>query len=104
VEHGSTAISPRLTEAQPGELESLVEYLRKSPASGGLCNRPLRQRGHGEGPTLTTSTEHPDGSLLVERRKICDGWSRVANEWILIKEAGARRFYFELTILLGSRA
>jgi SAM-dependent methyltransferase len=53
------------------------------------------------GASLTTSTEHPDGSLLVERRKICDGWSRVANEWILIKEAGARRFYFELTIYSG---
>jgi SAM-dependent methyltransferase len=52
-------------------------------------------------PSLTRSTEYPDGSLLVERRKICDGWSRVANEWILIKEAGARRFYFELTTYSG---
>jgi hypothetical protein len=53
------------------------------------------------GPSLTTSTEHPDGSILVERRKVCDGWSRVANEWILIKEAGARRFDFELPIYSG---
>jgi SAM-dependent methyltransferase len=43
------------------------------------------------GFSLTTSTEHQDGSLLVERHKICDGWNRVANEWILIKEGRARR-------------
>lgn len=53
------------------------------------------------GFSLTTSTEHPDGSLLVERRKICDGWSRVANEWILIKESQARSFRFEHTTYSG---
>ena len=50
------------------------------------------------GLSLTTSTEHPDGLILVERRKICDGWTRVANEWILIKEGQARSFRFEHTI------
>jgi SAM-dependent methyltransferase len=53
------------------------------------------------GLSLTTSTEHPDGSLLVERRKICDGWTRVANEWILIKEDEAKSFRFEHTIYSG---
>ena len=53
------------------------------------------------GLSLTTSTEHPDGRLLVERRKICDGWTRVANEWILIKEGQARSFRFEHTIYSG---
>jgi hypothetical protein len=53
------------------------------------------------GFSLTTSTEHPDGSLLVERRKICDGWSRVANEWILIKESQTRSFHFEHTTYSG---
>jgi hypothetical protein len=38
---------------------------------------------------------------LVERRKICDGWSRVANEWILIKESQARSFHFEHTTYSG---
>jgi SAM-dependent methyltransferase len=53
------------------------------------------------GLSLTTSTEHQDGSLLIERRKICDGWKRVANEWILIKEGHARSFHFEHTIYSG---
>ena len=53
------------------------------------------------GFALTTSTEHQDGSLLVERHKICDGWNRVANEWILIKEGQARSFHFEHTIYSG---
>jgi hypothetical protein len=37
----------------------------------------------------------------VERHKICDGWTRVANEWILIKEGQARNFRFEHTIYSG---
>ena len=62
-----------------------------------LFGKELIARGF----SLTTSTEHPDGSLLVERRKICNGWSRVANDWILIKEGQTRSFHFEHTIYSG---
>ena len=55
----------------------------------------------GRGFSLTTSTELPDGSYVIERHKICDGWNRVANEWILIKEGQARSFRFEHTIYSG---
>jgi 2-polyprenyl-3-methyl-5-hydroxy-6-metoxy-1,4-benzoquinol methylase len=35
-----------------------------------------------------------DGSLLIERPKIIDDWSRVQQEWILIRGERARRFGF----------
>ena len=34
----------------------------------------------------TTSTELEDGLVLVERHTIVDGWSRIKNEWILLKD------------------
>ncbi|HTS19271.1 MAG TPA: class I SAM-dependent methyltransferase [Verrucomicrobiae bacterium] len=46
----------------------------------------------------TTSTRLPDGALLVERHEIFDNWSRIRNEWILIKGNRARRYKFHHTI------
>jgi len=39
----------------------------------------------------------PDGSILAERRQIVDDWSRVQNDWIVIKNGRARKF----TLLLN---
>ena len=49
----------------------------------------------------TTSTLLPDGTLLVERHEIFDDWTRVRNEWLLIKNRKARRFTFHCTIYSG---
>jgi hypothetical protein len=46
----------------------------------------------------TASQRGADGSLLVERREIFDDWSRIRNEWILIKEGQATAFKFHSTI------
>jgi SAM-dependent methyltransferase len=46
----------------------------------------------------TTSVSLPDGTVLVERHEIIDDWSRVRNEWILIKGNRARRYKFHHTI------
>jgi SAM-dependent methyltransferase len=46
----------------------------------------------------TTSQPGADGSLLVERREIFDDWSRIRNEWILIKDGQARTFKFHNTV------
>lgn len=42
-----------------------------------------------------------DGTLLVERRKIVDDWSRIQNEWILIKDGIAKTFRFPLNLYSG---
>lgn len=49
----------------------------------------------------TTSTKLPDGSLLVERHEVFDGWSRIRNEWTLVKDGKVRTWRFHLTIYSG---
>jgi SAM-dependent methyltransferase len=43
----------------------------------------------------------PDGSKLVQRPQIADGWTRVRSEWILIRDGVARTFNFQNTIYSG---
>ena len=49
----------------------------------------------------TTSMEAPDGSLRIERHEVFDDWSRIRNEWILIKEGRTKVFKFHHTIYSG---
>jgi len=49
----------------------------------------------------TTSTELPDGTMVVQRHKVFDGWTRMRNEWILIRKGRAKRFHFHHTIYSG---
>jgi SAM-dependent methyltransferase len=49
----------------------------------------------------TTSTPLPDGSLLVERHEIFDDWTRIRNEWLLIKNTKVKRFRFHNTVYSG---
>ncbi len=39
-----------------------------------------------------------DGSILVERRKIVDAWSRIENEWIVIRNGATQTFRFCLNL------
>jgi SAM-dependent methyltransferase len=49
----------------------------------------------------TTSTVYPDGSVLVERHQIFDDWTRVRNEWLLIRNGRVKTFKFHHTIYSG---
>jgi SAM-dependent methyltransferase len=49
----------------------------------------------------TSSTEGADGTLLIERHEICEDWTRVLNEWILVKDGKARAFIFKLRLYSG---
>jgi SAM-dependent methyltransferase len=49
----------------------------------------------------TTMETLPDGSQLVQKHEIFDDWTRVRNEWILIRKGRARRFRFHHTIYSG---
>lgn len=44
----------------------------------------------------------PDGSLLVQRHKIVDGWRSIHNEWIHIKGERAKTFIFKLRLYSGA--
>lgn len=49
----------------------------------------------------TTSEKLPDGSLLVQRHEIFDDWTRVRNEWIVMKDGEVQSFKFHHTIYSG---
>jgi SAM-dependent methyltransferase len=46
-------------------------------------------------------TEYPDGSLLLQRPEVRDDWTRVRNQWILLKDGRSQTFCFEHTIYSG---
>ncbi|MCY3766741.1 MAG: class I SAM-dependent methyltransferase [Gemmatimonadetes bacterium] len=50
-------------------------------------------------PTVSEKLE--DGTLLVQRHKIFDEWTRIRNEWIIIKGTEVRTFEFHHTIYSG---
>ena len=50
-------------------------------------------------PTISQRTA--DGALLVQRHQIVDDWSRVRNEWTVVRDGRARTFEFSLRIYSG---
>jgi SAM-dependent methyltransferase len=49
----------------------------------------------------TVSEQLPDGSLIVQCHEIFDEWTRIRNDWILIKDGKATSFKFHHTIYSG---
>jgi SAM-dependent methyltransferase len=49
----------------------------------------------------TTSEKLPDGTTLVQRHEIFDNWTRIRNEWILIKKGRSTAYSFYHTIYSG---
>jgi SAM-dependent methyltransferase len=49
----------------------------------------------------TTSTVLADGTLLVERHEIYEDWTRVRNEWLLIRKGKVKSFKFHHTVYSG---
>lgn len=47
------------------------------------------------------TSRHLDGTLLVEVHEILDDWTRIRNEWILIKGNRAKRFKFHQNVYSG---
>ena len=49
----------------------------------------------------TTSETLPDGTMLVQRHEVFDDWTRIRNDWILIRRGRARSFKFHHTLYSG---
>ncbi|HET9218642.1 MAG TPA: methyltransferase domain-containing protein [Terriglobia bacterium] len=45
--------------------------------------------------------ELSDGSILIERRKVLDDWTRIQNDWILIKNGLTQTFPFHVNVYSG---
>lgn len=69
---------------------------------GGVCLFELMGKERLANILLDTSSEElPDGTLLIQRREIFDDWTRVRNEWILIRKGRSKSFKFHHTIYSG---
>lgn len=49
----------------------------------------------------TVSTLLPDGTIVVQRHEIFDDWTRVRNEWLVIKKDRVKRFRFHHRVYSG---
>ena len=50
-------------------------------------------------PTISSSL--PDGATLVQRHEIFDDWTRIRNEWIIIRQGRTKHFRFHHTVYSG---
>ena len=46
----------------------------------------------------TTSIQLPNGSFLLQRHEIVDDWTRVKNDWVVVRKGRAKNFAFSHTI------
>ena len=49
----------------------------------------------------TKSDTLPDGTRLVQRHEVFDDWTRIRNEWILLRKGRAKSFRFHHTVYSG---
>jgi SAM-dependent methyltransferase len=83
------------------DLEVLRNIHRSLKESGALVMEMLGKERLARIWQNTVSTELADGSLLVERHRLRDDWSRIYTEWILLKDGHGRSVSFEHTIYSG---
>lgn len=80
----------------------VLRHIHESLKPGGVCLLDMMGKeclAMMLEPTRSEATA--DGSILVQRCEVFDGWHRVHNEWILIKDGEAQSFEFNLTLYSG---
>jgi SAM-dependent methyltransferase len=88
-------------ENEEEDLDTL-RHLHESLKPGGACLLDLMGK---ECLAMIFEPTHaetaPDGSTLIQRCQVFDGWHKLHNEWILIKDGEVRTFEFDLTLYSG---
>jgi SAM-dependent methyltransferase len=80
----------------------VLQNMFRSLKPGGACLIEVLGKEHlAKIFQSTTSAVMPDDSVLVERHEIFDDWTRVRNEWLLIRNGKVRSFKFHHTIYSG---
>ncbi len=81
---------------------SVLANMFTSLKAGGRCLIDVKGKENLAG-TLepTTSETLPNGSVLVQNHEIFDDWTRIRNEWIVIRKGRSKSFKFHLTIYSG---
>jgi len=49
----------------------------------------------------TASSTEADGTIVIQRHEVLDDWTRLKNEWIMIKDGQARTLQFHHTVYSG---
>lgn len=88
--------------SSPGENQRVLENVYESLKPGGsfvldVVGKEVLARIF----QPTDSQELPETGLVVQRRRVIDGWSRIENDWILIREGSTRAFRFEHWLYSG---
>ena len=85
-----------------GDDLAVLRNLHLSLAPGGVCVVDVMGKERLARIFQPTHAEElPDGSTLVQRHAIEDGWNRIRNRWDLLREDGVRSFNFSLNLYSG---
>ena len=80
----------------------VLENIFKSLKPGGACLIELLGKEYlAKIFQPTISDLLPDGTVRVQRHEIFDDWTRVRNEWLLIKDGRAKHFQFHHRVYSG---
>ena len=81
---------------------AVLRNIHQSLREGGTLVMDVMGKECMAGGFLTTSSEElVGGKVLVQRHEICDDWTRVKNQWIVIEDGAATTFRFETTVYSG---
>jgi SAM-dependent methyltransferase len=86
----------------PADDRRVLDNVRRSLRPGGALVLDVASKerlARGLHPTLSQRTA--DGALLVQRHAIVDDWTRVRNEWTVVRDGRARTFEFSLRVYSG---
>jgi SAM-dependent methyltransferase len=85
-----------------GEDTTVLANVFRSLRPGGVFFVEMLGRENLAKMFLPVSVETlPDGSIMVERRKIVDDWTRIENEWTVVKDGVAKKFLLRLNLYSG---
>ncbi len=80
----------------------VLENMMASLQPGGACLIEVLGKEHlAKILQPTTSTLLPDSTMVVERHEIFDDWTRVRNEWLVIRNNRVKSFKFHHTVYSG---
>lgn len=84
------------------EDQLVLQNIFKSLKPGGVCVIELLGKERlAKMLQPTNSTTLPNGTVIIERHEIFDDWTRIRNEWLLIRNGRTKSFKFHHTIYSG---
>jgi SAM-dependent methyltransferase len=81
---------------------TVLQNIFASLAPGGVCLIELLGKERlARILQSTISMNLPDGTIVVERHRILDDWTRVGNEWLVLRNGRYKSYNFQNTVYSG---